>query len=198
MTNHWDQKFSREEYIFGKEPNEFIVQATEHLPKGKILCIAEGEGRNAVYLASLGHDVTTWDYSKIGLEKTKRLADEKGVTLKIELRDLEHVVWDEEEWDAIVHVFGHFPTEILGRTLAGVNKALKPGGYYISELYTKEQLKYGTGGPGKLELLIDPKQMLSAFSDSFVKHFHIGEVNREEGLNHTGTAHVVQCQFQKR
>lgn len=198
MTNFWNERFSMKEYMYGKEPNEFVVESAQSLAKGKILCIAEGEGRNAVYLASLGHDVTAWDYAASGLEKTKRLADEKGVVVKTELRDLEEVQWEEEQWDAIVHVFGHFPAEVMDRTLTGIKRALKPGGYYISELYTKEQLHYGTGGPRSEALLSDPKQMLTAFDDYFIKHFHVGEVYREEGLGHTGMAHVVQSKFQKR
>lgn len=115
-----------------------------------------------------------------------------------ELHDLAEVDWQAEEWDAIVHVFGHVPPAVLERTLTGIKKALKPGGVYISELYTKEQLTYGTGGPRDELLLIDPIQLLQAFDGYFIKHFHVGEVHREEGKLHTGTAHVVQSIFRKR
>jgi 2-polyprenyl-3-methyl-5-hydroxy-6-metoxy-1,4-benzoquinol methylase len=198
MTNSWHERFSTDEYIYGKEPNGFLVEAAQQFPKGKVLCIAEGEGRNSVYLASLGLDVTAWDYAPAGLEKTKKLADEKGVVVKTELQDLADVLWEEEQWDAIVHIFGHFPKNVMDRTLAGIKKALKPGGFYISELYTKEQLRYGTGGPRIEEMLCNPVEMLEKFDGYFVKHFHIGEVNRVEGQLHTGTAHVVQSIFQKR
>ncbi|MCZ2259299.1 class I SAM-dependent methyltransferase [Sporosarcina sp. G11-34] len=198
MTNSWHERFSTEEYIYGKEPNGFVVEAAKMLPKGNVLCIAEGEGRNSVYLASLGFDVTAWDYAPAGLEKTQRLADEKGVKVKTELRDLAEVTWEAEQWDAIVHIFGHLPAEVMERTFSGIKKALKPGGYYVSELYTKEQLRYGTGGPRDEAMLSDPKQILTDFDAYFIKHFHIGEVNCEEGQLHTGTAHVVQCMFQKR
>ncbi|MFJ7935121.1 class I SAM-dependent methyltransferase [Sporosarcina sp. NPDC096371] len=198
MTNSWHERFSTEEYVYGKEPNEFLVSAVQELPKGKVLCIAEGEGRNAVYLASLGFDVTSWDFAQAGLDKTKQLADEKGVVVTTELRDLAEVTWEEGQWDAIIHIFGHFPRNVLDRTLVGIKKALKPGGFYISELYTKEQLRYGTGGPRNEEMLCDPINLLKQFNGYFVKHFHIGEVNRVEGQLHTGTAHVVQSVFQKR
>lgn len=198
MTNMWHERFSAEEYVYGKEPNTFLVEAAQQITKGKVLCIAEGEGRNAVYLASLGFDVTAWDYAPAGLEKTKQLADEKGVIVKTELHDLAEVAWEEEQWDAIVHIFGHFPGNVMDRTLTGIKKALKPGGYYISELYTKEQLHYGTGGPRDEGMLCNPIKMLEQFGGYFVKHFHIGEVNRVEGQLHTGTAHVVQSLFQKR
>lgn len=198
MTNSWHERFSTDAYIYGKEPNEFLVDTVRQLPKAKVLCIAEGEGRNSVYLASLGFDVTAWDYAPAGLEKTNRLADEKGVVVKTELQDLADVLWEEEQWDAIVHIFGHFPKTVMDHTLAGIRKALKPGGFYISELYTKEQLRYGTGGPRIEEMLCNPVEMLEMFDGYFVKHFHIGEVNRVEGQLHTGTAHVVQSVFQKR
>lgn len=198
MTNFWHERFSTEEYVYGKEPNQFVVEAARVLPKGKVLCIAEGEGRNAVYLASIGFDVTAWDYAQAGLDKTNQLANEKGVSVETELRDLAEVVWEEEQWDAIVHIFGHFPADTMDRTMAGVQKALRVGGYYVSELYTKEQLRYGTGGPRDAIMLVDPADFLEKFDGYFIKHFHVGEVNREEGQLHTGTAHVVQSIFQKR
>ncbi len=147
MNSKWHERFSTEEYFYGKEPNLFLVQAEQRLPKGKILCIAEGEGRNSVFLASKGYDVTAWDFAQSGIEKTKKLAEDRGVVVKTEWHDLTDVVWEEEEWDAIIHIFGHFPPPVFTRTMAGIRKALKPGGYYVSELYTKEQLDYGTGGP---------------------------------------------------
>lgn len=198
MTNMWHERFSAEEYVYGKEPNGFVVEAAELMPKGKVLCIAEGEGRNAVYLASLGFDVTAWDFAEAGLEKTRQLAIEKGVNVKTEYRDLAEVIWESEQWDAIIQIFGHFPSEVMDRTLSGIKKGLKPGGYYVSELYSKEQLKYGTGGPPNEAMLVNPKEMLEQFEGYFIKHFHVGEVNREEGKLHTGTAHVVQSMFQKR
>ncbi|HEY4554078.1 MAG TPA: class I SAM-dependent methyltransferase, partial [Bacillaceae bacterium] len=167
MTNAWHEKFSEEEYVYGKEPNEFLVEAASFLPDGKILCIAEGEGRNAVYLAKNGHEVTAWDYAQAGLDKTARLAEEENVRVATELHDLAEVEWEAEQWDAIVHIFGHLPKPILNRTLGGIKKALKPGGMYVSELYTKEQLRYGTGGPKDLEMLIDPKDMLRHFDGYF-------------------------------
>lgn len=196
--NKWHSRFSVEEYVFGKEPNAFVVEAEHLIPTGKVLCIAEGEGRNSVYLASKGHDVTAWDYAPSGIEKIKNLAAERGVEVRTELRDLSEVEWEEEKWDAIVHIFGHFPQQLFDKTMAGIQKSLKPGGLYISELYTKEQLKYGTGGPGDLELLCDPKTLLEKFENYFVKHFFVGEEERIEGSGHTGLAHVVQSVFQKR
>lgn len=198
MNNPWHERFSTEEYVYGKDPNKFIVEAKRFLKQGKVLCIAEGEGRNAVYLAEQGYHVTAWDYAQAGLDKTKRLAQERNVEVVTELVDLADVQWQEEQWDAIIHIFGHFPKPIMDRTLLGIKKALKPGGIYISELYSKEQLAYGTGGPKDLTMLCNPQLLLENFQDEFIRHFFVGEVVRNEGKLHTGKAHVVQSVFQKR
>ncbi|QTD39762.1 bifunctional 2-polyprenyl-6-hydroxyphenol methylase/3-demethylubiquinol 3-O-methyltransferase UbiG [Sporosarcina sp. Te-1] len=195
--NPWHERFDTEEYVYGKEPNQFVIEAAKQIPRGKVLCIAEGEGRNAVYLATLGFDVTAWDYAESGLEKTQRLAAEKGVAVKTELHDLADVEWGFEQWDAIVHVFGHFPEKVMKRTIEGIQHSLRPGGFYISELYTKDQLRYGIGGPRDEALLVNPVNLLHSFQSHFIEHFYIGEVYREEGQLHTGKAHVVQCIFRK-
>ncbi|OIJ07696.1 SAM-dependent methyltransferase [Anaerobacillus arseniciselenatis] len=195
--NPWDKKFNEEGYFFGTEANVFIKEWGKRISKGKILAIAEGEGRNATYLASLGHHVTTWDYSKVGIEKTLQLASEKGVTVNAKLNDLEIVEWDENKWDAIVKVFGHLPPEVKTKTFAGIKKSLKPGGLYVTEVYSTKQIEYGTGGPKITELLYEPKMFLEAFSDWKFIHFFYGEVERYEGENHTGLCHVIQAVIQK-
>lgn len=199
MSNQWHKRFLTEEYMYGKEPNLFVTEMVRKLPAGgKILCIAEGEGRNAVYLAKKGFSVTAWDYAQSGLDKTEKLAKEQGVSVETALCDLADVLWVPNQWDAIVHIYGHVPEAVLKRTLQGVDKALKVGGYYVSELYTKEQLQYGTGGPPVAELLVDPKMLLGFFDTYFTEHFYVGEVTRYEGVLHTGRAHVVQSLLRKR
>lgn len=198
MKEHWQERFSSKEYYYGKEPNAFLMTMQPYIPKGNILCIAEGEGRNSVFLASKGYDVTAWDFAPSGLEKIKKLAEEREVAVKTELHDLAEVKWEEEKWDAIVHIFGHFPKPVFDRTIEGIKQSLKSGGFYVGELYTKEQFQYGTGGPGNPEFLCDPKTLLEKFDGYFVKHFFIGEAERIEGKGHTGLAHVVQSVIQKR
>lgn len=198
MGNHWNERFSSEEYVYGKEPNAFVVQALSKIPFGNVLCIAEGEGRNAVFLAKQGREVTAWDYAEAGLEKTAQLAQEEQVKVTTRLCDLATVQWDQEKWDAIIHIFGHVPTPIMQRTWEGVRQSLKVGGRYITELYTVEQLAYATGGPRDVELLCNPLQLLEAFQGEFIHHLFVGEVERVEGTLHTGTAHVVQAVIEKR
>lgn len=195
--NQWDKRFQEEGYFYGTEANEFIKEWGPKLAKGDLLSIAEGEGRNAVFLAGLGNDVTSWDYSRVGVEKTIQLASNKGVTVKALLNDLETVEWEQEKWDVVVKVFGHLPPELITRTLAGVGKSLKRGGVYVTEVYSTKQIQYGTGGPGSLELLYEPQMFLDAFKDWRFIHFFYGEVDRHEGDKHNGICHVIQVVVQK-
>ena len=165
---------------------------------GDALAIAEGEGRNAVYLAQQGMKVTTWDYAQSGLLKTKKLAESKGVPVQTELVDLNEAVWEPEMWDEIVCVFGHFPKEIRKKTLEGVKKAVKPGGYFLTEVFSIYQLPYKSGGPKISILLYSPEEFfLETFKDWRIVHFFMGEAIRHEGELHNGLAHVIQFVGQK-
>lgn len=127
--NPWNERFQGEEYVYGTEPNAFVVDMQSRLSlTGQTLAIAEGEGRNAVYLAEQGHDVTLWDYAEAGLNKANKLAKEKGVKIAARLQDLEDAAWTPDQWDQIVCIFGHFPKALRLRTLRGVKEAVKPGG----------------------------------------------------------------------
>jgi len=190
--NHWDQRFSEEEYVYGKEPNEFIKSKGSLLNKGKTLALAEGEGRNAVYLATLEHDVTTWDFSKEGLKKTKQLAAEKGVTVETKYTDLSEAPWKREAWDNVIMVFGHFETSLRQNVLKHIEQSVKKGGAFLCEVYSKEQLAYKTGGPPNKDMLYSLDEFLNVFEDWDIKHFFIGEVEREEGHLHQGLSHVIQ------
>ncbi|MCA1031154.1 class I SAM-dependent methyltransferase [Bacillus timonensis] len=196
--NHWHTRFQASEYIYGTEPNEFLAQSQKKLKlTGNALAIAEGEGRNAVFLAQQGMNVTTWDYAEAGLAKTRKLAALRNVEVKTELIDLNEATWTENSWDEIVCVFGHFPKELRMKTLQGVKAAVKPGGYFVSEVYSVYQLPYGSGGPKDVELLYQPEEFLQAFSDWRIQHFFMGEVVRNEGALHNGLSHVIQFIGQK-
>ncbi|MGM0845722.1 MAG: SAM-dependent methyltransferase [Bacillota bacterium] len=196
--NHWDERFSTKSYVYGTEPNEFLKEAQQKLQlKGKALAIAEGEGRNAVFLAKQGMDVTTWDYAASGLEKTKRLAESMGVSVHTELVDLNEAEWPKGRWDEIVCIFGHFPEELRQKTLTGVRDSVKPGGYFVSEVYSRYQLPYKSGGPKTEDMLYSPEEFLHTFSDWRTVHFFTGEVVRHEGELHNGLSHVIQFIGQK-
>lgn len=197
--NQWDKRFMEDTYVYGTEPNIFLKEAHKKLSiTGNALAIAEGEGRNAVYLALSGMDVTAWDYSKEGLMKTEKLAKGKGVSVHRELVDLSEANWEKNKWDELVCIFGHFPKELRNKTLNGVKDAVKPGGYFITEVYSAFQLPYKSGGPQDLELLYKPEEFLDVFSDWRIVHFFMGEVERQEGELHNGLSHVIQFVGQKR
>ncbi|WP_227394881.1 class I SAM-dependent methyltransferase [Jeotgalibacillus aurantiacus] len=197
--NPWDRRFSAEKYIYGTEPNEFLVYAQKkcQLHSAKVLTVAEGEGRNAVFLARKENEVEAWDYSAEGLAKVQRLAEQNRVEVKTRLVDLTQAEWKSESADAVINIFGHI--DPAGRTdmLDGIKSTVKPGGYFISEVYSKHQLAYKTGGPPDMDYLYAAMEMLEEFSDWKLIHFFTGEVERYEGKLHNGLSHVVQVIAQK-
>lgn len=196
--NQWNTRFQTENYVYGKQPNAFLeeIQKKRQL-SGDTLVIAEGEGRNGVFLAEHGANVTTWDYAESGLIKTNKLAKERGVSIQTELVDLNHAKWTRDKWDQIVCIFGHFPEELRRQTLLGVKEAVKPGGYYITEVYSQQQIPYNSGGPRDINLLYRPEEFWQTFSDWRILHFFMGEVVRNEGELHNGLCHVIQFVGQK-
>ncbi|HWO76810.1 MAG TPA: methyltransferase domain-containing protein [Bacillus sp. (in: firmicutes)] len=197
--NSWNTRFQDKNYVYGTEPNVFLKEIQKKLQlTGHALAIAEGEGRNAVFLAEQGMNVTAWDYAESGLEKTQRLAETRGVELKMELVDLNEAQWKKDQWDEVVCIFGHFPEELRIKTLKGVKEAVRQGGYFITEVYSIYQLPYKSGGPQNLEFLYKPQDFFSIFSDWRIVHFFMGEVVRHEGELHNGLSHVIQFVGQKK
>lgn len=198
----WEERFSAPGYVYGSEPNEWIREAAKWLkPACAVLCIAEGEGRNAVFLASQGHEVTTWDYSEAAIRKQHQLAAEKGVFLSAaECVDLRHVQWPVSAWDAVVCVFGHFESAMRRQTLRATAEAVRPGGWVVMEVYSKAQLRYGTGGPKNEDWLYELADFTEVFAHEQwrVCHLFCGEVMRSEGSLHQGWSHVIQIAAQKR
>lgn len=197
--NKWNDRYNQKDFVYGKEPNDYLKIAMLKISNqaNNFLCIAEGEGRNAVYLAKEGKNVTAWDFAEEGLAKLDTLAKINQVTVQTELVDLTKVKWEENKWDSIVNVYGHFHEDNRNDIFEGIIKSVKPGGYFISEVYSKEQLAYETGGPKKLELLYQPEELLSIFKDWKTIDFYTGEVYRKEGQMHQGNCHMIQMIFQK-
>ncbi|HSI67204.1 MAG TPA: class I SAM-dependent methyltransferase [Planococcus sp. (in: firmicutes)] len=196
--NNWNERYKDEKYVYGIEPNVFLKEIQPALlSAGEVLTIAEGEGRNAVFLAEQGLDVTAWDFAQSGLDKVSLLAKERGTHVDTELVDLAHVTWQPNQWDEIVCIFGHFPKEVRLKTLTGINEAVKPGGYFVAEVYSHYQLPYQSGGPKKSDFLYRPEELLQEFSDWRIIHFFLGEVIRNEGDLHKGLSHVIQFVGQK-
>lgn len=188
----WDERYCREDYLYGKEPNDFLRAVAGQIPLGRVLLLAEGEGRNAVYLAERGYGVTAVDSSAIGLEKAQRLAQERGGKITTIVADLREFVLEADAWEGIVSCFCHLPQEVRRPLHQAVTRGLKPGGALVLEGFSKEQLTYGTGGPPTLELLMELDELLSEFTGLEFRHARKCERAVREGSGHTGLASVVQ------
>lgn len=194
----WDERFDTEEYVYGEAPNVFIKQQS-HLFKQnmKVLAIAEGEGRNAVWLAERGYDVEMWDYSQVGLEKALRLANQRKVTIKTRLIDLSDAEWPISSFDAIICVFGHFPQDVKSKVFEGVQQSLRPGGVFITEVYSEKQIQLNTGGPKHLNYLYTITDFKTLNESLETLYIFDGIVEREEGKLHKGKSAVIQYIGQK-
>jgi len=145
----WDERYSGTEFAFGAEPNDFLREMFEQIPVGgHVLCLAEGEGRNAVFLAEQGFKVTAMDMSEVGLNKANKLAKEKRVAITTQVADLADYNFGQDKWDAIVSIWAHVPEAVRQYVHAQVGAALKPDGVFIVEAYTEQQLETeSVGGP---------------------------------------------------
>ncbi len=195
----WDEKFSREGYFYGFEPNVFIASKTDLIvPKGTVLCLGEGEGRNATYLASKGYDVTAIDASPIGMSKALILADKKGVSFKAQLLDLE--LWKPEEtYDAIVTSYLHLEEPLRTEVFQKAIKALNQNGYFIGEFFSINQLPRESGGPKKPSLLYTLASLESIFTMEGAQIVYLEEcdVLLDEGKGHQGDALVIRVIVKK-
>jgi SAM-dependent methyltransferase len=188
----WNQRYNQPEYVYGTQPNDFLVSVSANIPRGKVLSLGEGEGRNAVYLASQGWDVTAVDSSDVGLEKARRLAAEKGVNITTITADLGDFQIQPNSWDAIVSIFCHVPSAIRLPLHQAVVRGLKPGGVLVLEAFTPRQLAMGTGGPASPDMLMTLASLRQELAGlRFVQAVELDR-NVIEGKFHTGQAAVVQ------
>ena len=190
----WNNRYGQagDGYIYGTFPNEFLAAVADRLPPGPVLCLAEGEGRNAVHLARRGHAVTALDQSAVGLAKARALAERHGVPLTTVVADLETYAITPRAWSGIVAIFMHLPPALRARVLAQAAAGLQPGGVFVLECYTPAQLAYNTGGPREVSLLPTLAILQRELPGL---EFEIGqELERDilEGDGHTGRGAVVQ------
>jgi SAM-dependent methyltransferase len=197
MTNFWDERFSAADYIYGTAPNAFVAAMAAQIPSGPVLCLAEGEGRNAVHLAQLGHAVTAVDQSAVGLGKAARLAKERGVALTTIATDLAHYTIAPGAWAGVVVTFGHVPPALRRHVHAQIVAGLRPGGVYILEAYTPAQLALGTGGPKDVDLLMTLAALREELAGLELAHAVECERDVIEGTYHTGRGAVVQILARK-
>lgn len=196
-VEEWDERYSAEDLPFGTEPNTFLAEEAGRLSGARVLCIAEGYGRNATWLAARGHRVTAMEQSSVGIAQGKRLAAERGVDVAFEQGDLADYDFGEARWDAIVSIFAHLPPELRADVHARVVRALAPSGLFILEAYTPAQLGFRTGGPKDVALLPTRDQLVRELDG--LEFLVARELNREvnEGTRHVGMAAVVQVVARK-
>lgn len=188
----WDRRYSAPAYAYGTEPNGFLVEVAVRIPAGPVLCLAEGEGRNAVWLAARGHAVTAVDSSATGLAKAASLARSRAVHIETIVADLSSFAIAPGAWSGIVAIFAHLPPHLRRAVHRAAARGLACGGVFVLEAFTPGQLALGTGGPKQRELLYTLDELRV---DLGSLDFKVGrEVERDvvEGRYHTGRAAVVQ------
>jgi len=193
-TQFWNERFDKKEFIFGKEPNEYLVdQASQYLkPKSSVLCIADGEGRNGVWLAKQGMQVTGFDVSDIALAKANQFAADNNVNIQYSLCDTDSFDWQVNAYDAVVGIFIQFADpEMRARIFRQVHQTLKPGGLFILQGYTPKQLEYKTGGPSLIEHLYT-EELICELSQGFeILELECYEKELSEGARHTGMSALL-------
>jgi SAM-dependent methyltransferase len=198
MQNHWDERYSAKEYIYGTEPNGFLKEQLPKLKPGRILFPAEGEGRNAVYAAKLGWKTDAFDQSVEGQKKALQLAKNKGVSIYYEILALENWNPEPDQYDCIALIFVHLPDGLRQQVHKAAIKALKPGGTLILHAFTVNQLPRTSGGPKTAELLFSKELLEQDFKNSDIIELKETQVQLEEGQLHQGLADVVQLIGRKR
>ncbi|UCE77625.1 MAG: class I SAM-dependent methyltransferase [Gammaproteobacteria bacterium] len=194
----WDERYSTDEFVYGTTANEFLVSTIDRLPKGRVLCVAEGEGRNAVYLAQAGCEVVAVDASRVGLDKAARLARQRGVHIETVVADLADFAIQPHSWDAVVSIFCHLEPQLRKALHRRVVAGLRPGGVLVLEAYRPEQIRYATGGPAAADMMPSLAELRDELEE--LEFEHAVEIVRKvsEGKYHTGKGAVVQVLAVKR
>jgi len=193
-TQFWNERFNKEEFIFGKNPNEYLVEQTKLYlkPGDKVLCIADGEGRNGVWLAKQGMQVVGFDVSDIALAKAKRFAQENQVNIDYSLCDSDGFSWGTNAYDAVIGIFIQFADPAMrARIFQQTYGALRPGGIFILQGYTPKQLVYKTGGPSLIEHLYTDEMIRDLAKDFQILDLCCYEKELSEGARHTGMSALL-------
>ncbi len=195
----WDTRFSGEDYHFGTEPNGFVAEQAHLLAPGmSALSVADGEGRNSVWLAQQGLRVTAFDFSPVGVAKARRLAATKGVEVEYHEANILDWDWDARQYDLLAAIFIQFlgPAE-RARVFAGMLRALAPGGILVLQGYGPKQLEYATGGPKQLENLYTGQLLRESFAALEIVHLREHDETIAEGDAHTGMSALIDLVARK-
>ena len=188
----WDKRFSTPDYVFGEEPNDFLVSQAALIGKGHALALADGEGRNSVWLAQQGLSVDAFDFSAPAIAKAQALAAKHQVSVNFTCSDWQSFDWPTAHYDLVAGIFFQFAApEERAVLFEKIKDSLKPGGLLIIQGYGKNQLKYNTGGPGKLDHLYDEDLLRQAFAGFEVQVCDTYETTIQEGAGHSGMSALV-------
>lgn len=197
MKEFWNERYSQKEWAYGEGPNVFIKEKLKQFTSGKILFPAEGEGRNAVYAAQLGWDVSAFDYSRSGKEKAMELAELNQVQIDYKVNAFLEEDYVPESFDAICNVFVHFEPELKTKMHKRLDGYLKKGGLFIIEAYSKEhrainKLNPAVGGPPSADNMYSIEEIRNDFSAYDILHLNVEQVDLNEGLYHVGMSSVLR------
>ena len=189
----WDQRFSIDDYLFGKEPAQALLKLEKYLvPKGETLVIADGEGRNSVYLASKGFKVTASDYSKVASRKARALANKKNVEVNYRVEDFFDIIWSEKQYDNVVGIcFQFVPQEKINEVMLGLKAATKKGGTLLVHGYTPKQINFGTGRPKDVSLMYTKETFTGLFNENDIILIEEYQANLSEGVGHNGQSAMI-------
>ncbi|HTQ76222.1 MAG TPA: class I SAM-dependent methyltransferase [Burkholderiales bacterium] len=189
----WDERYSSIEYAYGKTPNDFLAAHFSRIPRGNVLSLAEGEGRNAVFLAKHGYSVTAVDSSIVGLKKAELLAKEHGVSIKLVHADLSGFDLGSGAWKGIISIFVPLPSAVRKDLYRRLQGALESGGVFLLEAFTPDQIGRGTGGGTDPDTMQTERSLRAELPS--LKFEHLAELERKvvEGAFHTGQSAVVQA-----
>ena len=189
----WNQRFAGDEYLFGREPNDFLKSMQPLLvPGGRALCVADGEGRNSVWLARQGLQVEAFDIAATGVENARRLAAEVGVSVDFSVAGCDDWAWPQGRYDLVAVIFTQFADpDMRARMFAHVVDALRPGGLLVLQGYTPRQLEYKTGGPPEVSHLYTTELLRSAFAALELIELREYEAELSEGARHRGTSALI-------
>jgi SAM-dependent methyltransferase len=193
MKDFWDSRYSEDGFAYGLEANDFLKSHFSELPSGgRVLCLSEGEGRNAIFLSHKGFDVTAVDISEVGLKKAQERAMREGVKLSTIVADLEYFDFGSESWDGIISIFGHLPPGVRTRVHEKIYPALKKNGVFLLEAYTPEQLLFKTGGPKDESMMLTVSIVENELSQlrPTIKRTCLRDI--QEGKYHSGLSAVIQ------
>ena len=200
--NRWDERYDSEQFAYGTDPNHYLKEQLNKLSPGHILFPAEGEGRNAVFAATKGWNVSAFDISANGQKKAFQLAEQNHVNIDYQVGELSTLNYQKEQFDVIALIYAHFPASVKSSIHQTLNQYLRKGGFIIFEAFSKNHLEYiakdeKVGGPKDIESLFSIDEIKADFQDYNIVELTETEIDLNEGLFHNGTGSVIRFVGQK-